>query len=367
MLIIEGGRPQLYQWDVNQRLEVMNSDVLEVHFSNSALSYALVCDVYEENGRRYANIPNIILQYALDIQAHGCCAVRVRDEQTCHVIGRAKPADYVYTETEVKSYENLDARIKELEENGVGGSGGGAVSSVNGKTGKVTLTAEDVGAVSPDELDDAVDLVFNQLSGEITRLNNRLTALMESLGMQIIIITQPQSQVAVGGDTVTFSVEAVGVASYQWQVQVQAASGNWDDLSWEGATTATMTRTLNTTTVTYKYRCKLTAADGTVVYTDVICFAPILITKQPENVTAAVKDWATFKCEAEGEGLTYQWKLQTKTGTTWSSSGATGATTNEVKFEVQSHHDGYKYCCEITDANGNTVTSDIATITLTSA
>lgn len=145
MLIIEGGRSCLYQWDVDQRLEVVNSDVLEVHFSNAVIGAALVCEVYEEDGRRFANIPNVLLQQAWAIQAHGCCELRVRDVQVIRVVRREKPADYVYTETEVKSYEDLDKRITALEENG--GGGGGAVQSVNGKTGEVELTAEDVGAL----------------------------------------------------------------------------------------------------------------------------------------------------------------------------------------------------------------------------
>lgn len=145
MLIIEGGRSCLYQWDVGQRLEVVNSDVLEVHFSNAVIGAALVCEVYEEDGRRFANIPNVLLQQAWAIQAHGCCELRVRDVQVIRVVRREKPADYVYTETEVKRYEDLDKRLRALEENG--GGGGGAVQSVNGKTGRVELTAEDVGAL----------------------------------------------------------------------------------------------------------------------------------------------------------------------------------------------------------------------------
>lgn len=144
MLIIEGGRSCLYQWDVDQRLEVVNSDVLEVHFSNAVIGAALVCEVYEEDGRRFANIPNVLLQQAWAIQAHGCCELRVRDVQVIRVVRREKPADYVYTETEVKRYEDLDKRITALEENG---GGGGAVQSVNGKTGKVVLTATNVGAL----------------------------------------------------------------------------------------------------------------------------------------------------------------------------------------------------------------------------
>lgn len=112
MLIIEGGRSCLYQWDVDQRLEVVNDDVREVHFVNAVASPALVCEVYEEDGRRYANIPNILLQQFWPIQAYGCCESRVRDVETFKVIRREKPADYIYTETELKTYGSLEERIE---------------------------------------------------------------------------------------------------------------------------------------------------------------------------------------------------------------------------------------------------------------
>ena len=112
MLIIEGGRTCLYQWDVNQRLEVVNDDVREVHFVNAVTSPALVCEVYEEGGRRYADVPNVLLQQFWPIQAYGCCDSRVRDVETFKVIRREKPADYVYTETELKTFGSLEERIE---------------------------------------------------------------------------------------------------------------------------------------------------------------------------------------------------------------------------------------------------------------
>lgn len=123
MLNIENGRSCLYQWDVDQRLEVLSDEITEVHFVNAVTSPALVCEVYEEDGRRFANVPNILLQQSWPIQAYGCCGSRVRDVLTCKVIRRERPADYVYTETELKTFASLEERIKKLEENGGGGSG----------------------------------------------------------------------------------------------------------------------------------------------------------------------------------------------------------------------------------------------------
>lgn len=113
MLSIEGGRSCLYQWDVDQRLQVDHPEVTEVHFSNSSAQSALICEVYEEDGVRYANIPNILLQEPFALRAHGCCEECVRVELIIRVVSRAKPADYVYTETEVRSFETLMHRAEE--------------------------------------------------------------------------------------------------------------------------------------------------------------------------------------------------------------------------------------------------------------
>ena len=88
--------------------------------------------------------------------------------------------------------------------------------------------------------------------------------------------------------------------------------------------------------------------------------ASIVITKQPENVTAKVDDVVTFRVEAEGEELTYQWKVQQPGETTWTISSEASATTNELTFTAQSHQDGSRYYCEVKNADGtkrtNTVT-----------
>jgi hypothetical protein len=50
-------------------------------------------------------------------------SVSTYKKQTFAVIQREKPSDYVYTETEVLTWESLDNRITVLEEGGSGGSG----------------------------------------------------------------------------------------------------------------------------------------------------------------------------------------------------------------------------------------------------
>lgn len=116
-------RKQFWQWDTGQRLIVKADVCSEVHFCNGTSDCSMVCEVYEEDGLRLVDVPNILLQMPKAIKAF----VYICDKDDHHterstvftVFPRSKPDDYVYTETEVKSYAKLESRIDELEKNGV--------------------------------------------------------------------------------------------------------------------------------------------------------------------------------------------------------------------------------------------------------
>lgn len=119
-------RDSFYQWDLNQKLIVEDSSVDEVHFCNKTDDCSLVCEVYEQDGKRLVNVPNILLTEAWDIRAYAYCNdCYTKQSERFKVIARTKPADYVYTETEIKSWESIEARVEALEASG-GGSGGGS-------------------------------------------------------------------------------------------------------------------------------------------------------------------------------------------------------------------------------------------------
>ena len=82
------------------------------------------------------------------------------------------------------------------------------------------------------------------------------------------IVTQPVNAEGALGDTVTFTVEATGVVSYQWQY-CAVNSTKW--VNWAGQTTETMTLKLSTENrMTNSYRCLLTDAQGNTLTTDVV-------------------------------------------------------------------------------------------------
>lgn len=115
MYKIDGDKEILYQWDINQRIIVLDEMINEVHFSNRNYEEAFVVDVYEENGTRYANIPNILLQDDWVIKVYLVCGDFVIDASSIVVIGRVKPAEYAYEETKIISFRELENRVDELD------------------------------------------------------------------------------------------------------------------------------------------------------------------------------------------------------------------------------------------------------------
>lgn len=120
---IYNDRDSFYQWDTNQKI-VHNFKVGdEIHFFNLRQQSALTVRAYQLDNVVVADVPNILLQssypiyvYWVHLDSNG---QHTKEEFTFSVKQRPKPSGYVYTETEVLSYEYLDARIDEIEQNGV--------------------------------------------------------------------------------------------------------------------------------------------------------------------------------------------------------------------------------------------------------
>lgn len=164
MFKILDGRSQFYQWDLDRKLIVEDASINEVHFGNRTDNISLVCEVYELDGMRVADVPNILLQENWRINVYAYDINYTKYDAAFDVVKRSKPADYVYTETEIKNYDELLERVEQLENNGISDEAVAAavekylaanpieipVESVNGQTGVVELTAADVGALPVD-------------------------------------------------------------------------------------------------------------------------------------------------------------------------------------------------------------------------
>ncbi len=89
----------------------------------------------------------------------------------------------------------------------------------------------------------------------------------------------------------------------------------------------------------------------------------ISISKQPESVICQVGDSLTFNIQASGSNLKYQWQYQFP-GKNWTNWSNASAKTNTLNANALAVYDGLKVRCSINDGNGNTATSEEATITI---
>lgn len=178
-----------FQWDTGQRVELYpdgDDEITELHMYNNRIGgLALVMEVKtDENGTLYADIPDLLFRLAgriifWRVVSNEDGTSTKEEYDGINVIPRAKPSDYVYTAPDVLNYKELlalyDTLTREYQEllqkiadGTLGGkcihigpdepedksmlwidtdeTVGGFVISVNGQTGEITLTAEDVGA-----------------------------------------------------------------------------------------------------------------------------------------------------------------------------------------------------------------------------
>lgn len=119
MFQIYDGRESFYQWDLDRKLIVEDDNIDCIHFSNNRNTNSLVCEVYEEDGKRLVNVPNILLQDNFRISVYAFDDKHTKHCDTFNVIKRSKPEDYVYTEEELKVWDNLENRIVALEEGNI--------------------------------------------------------------------------------------------------------------------------------------------------------------------------------------------------------------------------------------------------------
>ena len=67
---IYDGRKNFWQWDTKQKLIVLDDTITQVHFSNKNMKHSIERDVYEYNGERLVNVPDALLQVAVNLVAH---------------------------------------------------------------------------------------------------------------------------------------------------------------------------------------------------------------------------------------------------------------------------------------------------------
>ena len=174
------------------------------------------------------------------------------------------------------------------------------------------------------------------------------------------INTQPADYIGEVNSTAKFTVSASGTGlKYQWQYSDDDGA-TWLASSIKSATySAKFTAEKNGRMV----RCIVTDASGNSVTSNAakMILAHLMITSQPQNYVGAVNSTAKFTVAAYGDGLKYQWQYSDDNGATWLASSIKSATYS-AKFTADKSNRMVR--CIITDASGNTVTSNAAKMIL---
>ena len=119
-LIIADGRYKFWQWDVGCQIRVIGlPSVIELHYFNRGMAEPIPMKVYEQGDIRLCDVPDELLQVAGDLEVYayyiGDDERQTRLFRKFGVKARPKPSDYVYTETEMLTWSELDRRMGELE------------------------------------------------------------------------------------------------------------------------------------------------------------------------------------------------------------------------------------------------------------
>lgn len=118
MFKIYDGRTNFWQWDTKQKLIVLDESVTEVHFSNRDMNHSITRNVYELEGKRVCNVPDIILQLPRNLVAYACSDDKTVKSVKFAVIKRPIPDDYVMEKEEEidEKFTQIDIALEALNE-----------------------------------------------------------------------------------------------------------------------------------------------------------------------------------------------------------------------------------------------------------
>lgn len=224
--IIADKNGKLTQWDKDRRAifeNVVFSDGDEVHFSSAIDEHdAYVVLPYEENGKIYADIPNILLQQPGIIYVYYYPLSYTKYSSQFYVERREKPDDYVYTETEIYDYrlleqkigdlsnletenkEDLVSAINEANQNGGSGSGGkidsvtvnGEVQPITGKNVEITVSKATVGLSNVDNTADNDKPISTQTQKAIDEITAKVNKKIDQTKIVTPLADSTDEQVA---------------------------------------------------------------------------------------------------------------------------------------------------------------------------
>ena len=178
----------------------------------------------------------------------------------------------------------------------------------------------------------------------------------------LAITKQPVSTTVDANSLASFSVTATGKGlKYLWQYR-KAGESTWTN--WTTKTTAAISVAYADFRDGMSFRCVVTDASGQSVTSNAAVLTynmPLAITKQPVSTTVDANSLAGFSVTATGKGLKYLWQYKKAGESTWTN--WTSKTTASISVAYADYRDGMSFRCIVTDANGQSVTSNAAVLT----
>lgn len=159
MFQLADGRQNVYQWDINVKLllDESNESADEVHFSARFSRISLSVEVVHTADSSYVTIPNILLQKPNDIIAYSYITNAdgsyTKYDTIIPVIARPKPSGYIYEETEILTWKTLDDKINDL---GISTADAVKYTAQELTDEQKTQARTNIGAVSVDEVPEQV-------------------------------------------------------------------------------------------------------------------------------------------------------------------------------------------------------------------
>ena len=240
MIKLADGRGSLYQWDTGRQVEC---DAEQVHFSNH--HYGTSIDVDVQNGK--AMIPNQLLTSATPLKAWAWVkdsnGEYTKEEQIFIVAKRNKPSDYVYTPAEIKTWQDLQNQIGDLNNlttahknnlvnaiNDAAGSSGGAGDFII----KMTVEGDDNGNYTVTSCDATVEQIDAAVSTEKMVV---VIASYNGIAFELPMLEGVKGYTYyfgafLRGQMIASSVEKIGGNTSEWQflvTQIEAESVSYSN------------------------------------------------------------------------------------------------------------------------------------------
>ena len=177
------------------------------------------------------------------------------------------------------------------------------------------------------------------------------------------ITSNPKTQYVKTGWNATFRVAASGKdLQYQWQ-RWSSSANEWKKASGSGSQSPVFTvENVSSGMSGTRYRCKVTDGDKRGTYSNSAALSVLSIVRNPSTQDVKTQSKAVFRVSARGMGLKYRWEVKESSSHNWRGSISSGNRTKTLTVSTLKSRSGYRFRCRVTDAKGNVVYSNPATL-----